>query len=59
MGTVVPVVYDRRKPSRAKTGTLADIDDLELSEERFYVKLFWVPGLALTAVGGLLAIIFS
>ena len=58
VGTVVPVVYDRRKPSRAKTGTLADIDDLELSEERFYVKLFWVPGLVLTAVGGLLAIIF-
>ena len=58
VGTVVPVVYDRRKPSRARTGTLTDIDDLDLSEQRFYVKLFWVPGLALTAVGGLLAIIF-
>ncbi|MER5218701.1 DUF3592 domain-containing protein [Streptomyces sp. NPDC002838] len=55
VGTVVPVVYDRRKPTRAKTGVLSDIDS---SEERFHVALFWAPGLALMAVGGLLALIF-
>ncbi|WP_307676713.1 hypothetical protein [Streptomyces sp. V4I2] len=54
VGTVVPVVYDRRKPSRAKTGTLADINS---SEERFYVVLFSVPGLALMAVGAVLALV--
>ncbi|MFC9856152.1 MULTISPECIES: hypothetical protein [unclassified Streptomyces] len=44
VGTVVPVVYDRRRPSRARTGTLPDINDLDLSEKRFSVKLFLVPG---------------
>ncbi|WP_033320896.1 hypothetical protein [Streptomyces yerevanensis] len=58
VGTVVPVVYDRRKPSRARTGTLADIAGIDQSEERLYVKLFWVPGLTCIAVGALLAIIF-
>ncbi|MFD3924571.1 hypothetical protein [Streptomyces sp. NPDC058614] len=55
VGTLVPVVYDRRKPSRAKTGKLMDID---LSEERDMVMFFWIPGLTLITLGGLLALIF-
>ncbi len=55
VGSVVPVVYDPRKPSRAKTGTLADID---LSEERSLVMFFWVPGLTCIAAGAVLALVF-
>ncbi|MBK3576825.1 hypothetical protein JHN63_24060 [Streptomyces sp. MBT65] len=55
VGTVVPVVYDRRKPKRAKTGSLAEIDS---SQERGMVVFFWAPGLALIAVGAVLAIFF-
>ena len=55
VGTVVPVVYDRRKPKRAKTGSLAEIDS---SEERGMVMFFWVPGLTLIIVGAVLAIFF-
>ncbi|MFF6993047.1 hypothetical protein [Streptomyces sp. NPDC010273] len=55
VGTVVPVVYDRRKPKRAKTGSLAEIDS---SEERGMVMFFWVPGLTLIIVGAALAIFF-
>ncbi|MEV5706866.1 hypothetical protein [Actinoallomurus sp. NPDC052274] len=56
VGTVVPVVYDRRKPKRAQTGTLEDID---LTEEWFYVKLFWGPGLMCIFVGTVLELVFS
>ncbi|MBK3566466.1 DUF3592 domain-containing protein [Streptomyces sp. MBT62] len=56
VGTVVPVVYDRRNPDRARTGTLADIADIDLSDDWRFVKLFWVPGLTLVALGALLAI---
>ncbi|MEV7202212.1 hypothetical protein [Streptomyces griseoluteus] len=55
VGAVVPVVYDRRQPKRAKTGTLADI---EVAEELFYVKVFWVPGLACVVLGAVLALVF-
>ncbi|MEU6377507.1 DUF3592 domain-containing protein [Streptomyces sp. NPDC046909] len=55
VGTTVPVVYDPSRPSRAKTGTLADID---LSEERVMVMFFWIPGLACVAVGAALALVF-
>lgn len=48
VGTVVPVVYDRKKPSRAKTGTLADID---LSDEWGGVKAFWGTGFACVGLG--------
>lgn len=55
VGTVVPVVYDRRKPSRAKTGTLADID---LSDEWDGVKLHWGTGLVCIGVGLVLVLVF-
>lgn len=55
VGTVVPVVYDPRKPSRARTGTRAD---MEMSEERSLVLFFWVPGLTCVAVGAVLALVF-
>jgi hypothetical protein len=58
VGTVVPVVYDRRKPSRARTGTLSEIADIDLSEERIYLKLFWIPGLTCIVVGTVLALVF-
>ncbi|WP_157857340.1 DUF3592 domain-containing protein [Streptomyces yerevanensis] len=51
VGTVVPVVYDRRKPSRAKTGRLADVDP---SEEWGGVKSHWGIGLVLISVGWVL-----
>ncbi|WP_208029951.1 hypothetical protein [Streptomyces cyanogenus] len=56
VGDAVPVVYDRRKPKRARTGRLADI---ELGDEWLGVKLFWVPGLACIAVGTVLYIACS
>ena len=56
VGTVVPVVYDRRKPKRAQTGTLKDID---LTEEWFYVKLLWGPGLVCIFVGTVVPLVFS
>ncbi|MEU0810423.1 DUF3592 domain-containing protein [Streptomyces sp. NPDC005970] len=54
VGTVVPVVYDRRKPSRAKTGRLEDID---LSDEWGGVKLFYGTGLVLIGVGLVLVLV--
>ncbi|MET9733790.1 hypothetical protein ABZZ79_25000 [Streptomyces sp. NPDC006458] len=54
VGTVVPVVYDRRRASRARTGTLADIADMDMSGEGDRVVIFWVPGLACVVVGAVL-----
>ncbi len=48
MGAVVPVVYVRRKPSRARTGKLADID---LSDEWGGVKAFWGTGFVCIGLG--------
>ncbi|MDQ1047848.1 DUF3592 domain-containing protein [Streptomyces sp. V4I2] len=53
-GTVVPVVYDRRKPRRAKTGTRKD---LNFDAERLVVLFAGGTGLALLAVGVLLCIV--
>ncbi|MGW0823339.1 hypothetical protein [Streptomyces sp. NPDC002845] len=47
-GTVVPVVYDRRKPRRAKTGLLKDID---YRPERLVVFVLGYGGLALFVAG--------
>ncbi len=54
MGTVVPVVYDSRKPKRQDRQS-AEIDS---SEERGMVMFFWVPGVTLVIVGAVLAIFF-
>ncbi|MFI7505158.1 DUF3592 domain-containing protein [Streptomyces sp. NPDC049687] len=48
LGTVVPVVYDRRKPRRAKRGFLKDID---YRGERNIVLVFGYGGLAVFAGG--------
>ncbi|MEU0600561.1 DUF3592 domain-containing protein [Streptomyces sp. NPDC006393] len=56
VGTVVPVMYDRHKPSRARTGTLADIDP---TEDGLYLRFFWGTGLALIAVGVVLGLVFG
>ncbi|MFR9789629.1 DUF3592 domain-containing protein [Streptomyces sp. MB22_4] len=47
-GTVVPVVYDRRKPSRAKTGSREDYD---YRAERLAVYLLGCGGLVLFVAG--------
>ncbi|MER6333472.1 DUF3592 domain-containing protein [Streptomyces sp. NPDC001034] len=47
-GAVVPVIYDRRKPGRAKTGSRADI---EYRAERFAVYLLGGGGLTLFVAG--------
>jgi hypothetical protein len=52
-GTVVPVVYDKRKPSRAKTGTR---EELDFDGEEWVVRLFGGTGLALAGVGALLCL---
>ncbi|MER6527692.1 hypothetical protein [Streptomyces sp. NPDC001508] len=49
-------MYDRRKPRRAKTGTLADID---LSDEGDGVKLHWGDGFALIFLGLALVLVFQ
>ena len=55
VGTVVPVVYDSRKRSRARTGKLADID---LSDEWGGVKAFWGTGFACIGLGLVLILVF-
>ena len=55
VGAVVPVVYDRRKSSRARTGKLADID---LSDEWGGVKAFWGTGFACIGLGPVLIPVF-
>lgn len=55
VGTVVPVVYHRRKPSRAMTGKLADID---LSDEWGGVKAFRGTGFACIGLGLVLILVF-
>ncbi|GAA4006768.1 DUF3592 domain-containing protein [Streptomyces sp. NBC_01352] len=50
-GMVVPVVYDRRKPRRAKTGFLKDID---YRAERILVFILGYGGLAMFVAGILL-----
>lgn len=47
-GAVVPVVYDRRKPRRAKTGSLSDID---YRAERIVVFVLGYGGLAAYIAG--------
>lgn len=47
-GTVVPVVYDRRKPSRAKTGTRQEID---FRAERRLVQVMGGGGLVMFVAG--------
>ncbi|PKW06200.1 hypothetical protein SAMN05428944_6757 [Streptomyces sp. 1222.5] len=47
VGTVVPVVHDPRKASRARTGPLADIDT---TDGGIVLRLMWGTGLALVAV---------
>ncbi|MEU4272970.1 DUF3592 domain-containing protein [Streptomyces sp. NPDC026092] len=56
VGTVVPVVYDRKRPSRAKTGALEDIDS---SSEGWIAKYVTGGGLALLALGIVLGNLFS
>ncbi len=51
----MPVVYDRRKPSRARTGKLADID---LSDEWGGVKAFWGTGFVCIGLGLVLILVF-
>lgn len=53
-GTVVPVVYDRRKPQRAKTGTREEPD---FDKERPVVLLLGGAGLVLVGVGALLCLV--
>jgi hypothetical protein len=53
-GTVVPVVYDKRKPSRAKTGTR---EELDFDPEGWVVRLFVGAGLALMVTGALLCLV--
>lgn len=53
-GTVVPVVYDRRKPQRAKTGTR---EELDFDKERPVVLLLGGAGLVLVGVGALLCLV--
>ena len=53
-GTVVPVVYDIRKPRRAKTGVRKDLD---FDKEQPVVLLLGGTGLVLLSVGALLCLI--
>ena len=53
LGVVVPVVYDRRKPGRGKTGFLKDID---YRADQLAVFVFGYGGVALYAVGIILLI---
>ncbi|MFF5402217.1 hypothetical protein ACFY8K_10005 [Streptomyces misionensis] len=53
-GTVVPVVYDGRKPRRAKTGVRKDLD---FDKERPVVLLVGGTGLLLLATGALLCLV--
>lgn len=55
-GTVVPVVYDSRKPQRAKTGTRPDLD---FDKERPVVLLMGGTGLVLLCIGALRCLISS
>ncbi|WP_420031370.1 hypothetical protein ACN2WE_00120 [Streptomyces sp. cg28] len=55
VGSIVPVVYDRRKPKRARTGTL---DEIDFADEWDGVKAFWGTGLAVMALGALLVLVF-
>ncbi|WP_320784702.1 hypothetical protein [Streptomyces sp. CRN 30] len=52
-GTAVPVVYDSRKPKRAKTGVRAELD---FDAERPVVLLVGGGGLAMIAIGALLCL---
>ncbi|MGP2435666.1 hypothetical protein [Streptomyces sp. JW3] len=53
-GTVVPVVYDSRKPKRAKVGARAELDyEYELGS----VLLLGAGGLVLIGIGALLCLI--
>ncbi|MFE3638563.1 DUF3592 domain-containing protein [Streptomyces sp. NPDC059168] len=56
MGTVFPVVYDRKKPSRAKLGTRKDID---FATEGLIVKFAWGIGVPAIALGSLLIRFFD
>ncbi|MFJ8106766.1 DUF3592 domain-containing protein [Streptomyces sp. NPDC096132] len=53
-GTVVPVVYDSRKPQRAKTGKR---EDLDFDKERPVVLLMGGAGLVMLGAGALLCLI--
>lgn len=53
-GTVVPVVYDSRKPKRAKTGVR---EELDYGSEWGSVILLGFGGLGLIGIGGLLCLI--
>ncbi|SEC88543.1 hypothetical protein SAMN04490357_3162 [Streptomyces misionensis] len=53
-GTVVPVVYDSRKPRRAKTGVRKDLD---FDKERPVVLLVGGTGLVLLGIGALLCLV--
>ncbi|MGW5367643.1 hypothetical protein ACWER6_30390 [Streptomyces sp. NPDC004009] len=53
-GTLVPVVYDSRKPQRAKTGTRKELD---FDKERPVVLLVGGTGLVLIGIGALLWLI--
>jgi hypothetical protein len=53
-GTIVPVVYDSRKPKRAKVGVRAEMD---YDSELVSVLLLGVGGLILIGVGALLCLI--
>jgi len=55
-GTAVPVVYDRRKPSRAKTGTRQEID---FREERRLVQWMGGGGLVMFVAGVVLLFTFG
>ncbi|WP_308406973.1 hypothetical protein [Streptomyces sp. AC555_RSS877] len=54
VGTVVPVVYDSRKPQHAKTGTR---ENLDFDGERLVVLFAGGTGLVLLGVGALLCLI--
>ncbi|MGW9437549.1 hypothetical protein [Streptomyces sp. NPDC055607] len=56
VGTVVPVVYDRKRPSRAQTGTLADVDS---SSEGWIAKHVTGGAVAAFVLGLVLALSFS
>ncbi|MFE1787554.1 MULTISPECIES: DUF3592 domain-containing protein [Streptomyces] len=56
LGTVFPVVYDRKKPSRAKLGTRQNID---FATEGLIVKLAWGIGVPAIALGSLLIRFFD
>ncbi|MFD3946877.1 DUF3592 domain-containing protein [Streptomyces sp. NPDC058579] len=56
VGTVVPVVYDRKRPSRAKTGAPEDIDS---SSEGWIAKYVTGGGLVVLVLGIVLAKAFS